>query len=1200
MRQKSGARILSILIAVLMTITLVPSLGSMEVSADDDLGKSAYRDVMTIEDPANYDDESFEPYGYGVDVPFFMNKQSELLFYQTSRESSGDIKTFFDRLKEASTEDVLSGSKTDALKAPPSKLKQAYFVQAVSFDPTGTGRDDHIAFIGVYHDGSNARCYVWVYDTKNHSWSSEFNLGKENNSYCNWMESQKITDYEAVNFLSITAGDYDGDGLDTLVAFCSFDGIDGYSLYELEYGSSGLDYYENNPEGWAHRHDKYGDTLARKNTIETRMACELDTGDLNGDGLDDLAALTYIGNYNEKSLALETYRPIVKITYGETGAGELTKYTSTEAEVWSWEQGWWFNSMVSPGMSIGDVDHDGMEEIVAAGISCDQKKKSETTSERIHDDIDADNIFVCIIGINNKNKAEREYTAKIGTNEWTRSGFYDGDKIWNKTGVQCAAINGLGNADQIFISGTLYKMDDNGLKDVHTPEIFRSDNDNLSSKLSSNMYVQSTASGNFDGNDKGYEQIAYTVSCKTKDKRSYDYMRGVVGGKKYNNTTGIAREYYSTAANRMNDDYAWPGRGKDNASGYISEHQGLNCIVVSADNDNDGVLARYKEKAMIYSDPEVLCVLQAPPYFKEVKDYMTDTSSTAYEILESYAFDRTKSDSVSYGVGVVAGMESPAIQMEMTAGYAMDWSQEFTEGHADTVSIGWAATEEDLVLVQRKPAVSYYYEIQSQNGNWDGDCMVVTVPCRPSLVTMGIGKYNAFAQYYNKILTDSEYLKDYHNSDVPEYMKQYHTLDLLDNQWLGHEGDPTKYIKWTNSLFKNDSGYRILQETPASLGHNSESVSWGKTSNNSVGVTENISHGFTYDATIAMGPNVGPASLYVGLTTSLQYMTGESTTKTHTTEQGISCEVNGLKVKDMPASMRGNDYNFSFKMARWPSGMKHYVNGVAEDIPVYGYALSGVTKPSNDSNISIEDQLAAAEVNEKLSELPALENIELKDESAIIEVRKKYDSLSDSAKTLVDVNEIVALENRIKLLKSGGLDITNATVKLSSNSFVYNGKVMKPGIISINGLTLKEGLDYMAEWSDANSKNAGTYYLTISGKGLCTGTVKVQYTIAKAANPLAVTAKTVTVSHKKLKKKSQKIAAAKVFAFTNQINDRKIYTKVKGNKKIVINKNTGKVTVKKGLKKGTYKVKVKIKAEGNINYLPSAEKTVTFKIKVKK
>jgi hypothetical protein len=50
-----------------------------------------------------------------------------------------------------------------------------------------------------------------------------------------------------------------------------------------------------------------------------------------------------------------------------------------------------------------------------------------------------------------------------------------------------------------------------------------------------------------------------------------------------------------------------------------------------------------------------------------------------------------------------------------------------------------------------------------------------------------------------------------------------------------------------------------------------------------------------------------------------------------------------------------------------------------------------------------------------------------------------------------------------------------------------------------------------------------------------------------------------------------------------------------------INKTTGKVTIKKNkkMKKGTYKVKVKIQALGNSNYKASAVKTVTFKVKVK-
>ena len=58
------------------------------------------------------------------------------------------------------------------------------------------------------------------------------------------------------------------------------------------------------------------------------------------------------------------------------------------------------------------------------------------------------------------------------------------------------------------------------------------------------------------------------------------------------------------------------------------------------------------------------------------------------------------------------------------------------------------------------------------------------------------------------------------------------------------------------------------------------------------------------------------------------------------------------------------------------------------------------------------------------------------------------------------------------------------------------------------------------------------------------------------------------------------------------------YTKVSGNAKFTVNKTNGKITVKKGTKKGTYTIKVKVKATGNNNYA-SKTKTLTAKIKVK-
>ncbi len=109
----------------------------------------------------------------------------------------------------------------------------------------------------------------------------------------------------------------------------------------------------------------------------------------------------------------------------------------------------------------------------------------------------------------------------------------------------------------------------------------------------------------------------------------------------------------------------------------------------------------------------------------------------------------------------------------------------------------------------------------------------------------------------------------------------------------------------------------------------------------------------------------------------------------------------------------------------------------------------------------------------------------------------------------------------------------------------------------------------------------------------------VKVTVKKAANPLKIKGKTLKVKFKKLKKKTQKLKVTKVVRFTKKGVGSLTYKKVKGNKKISINKKTGKITIKKSLKKGTYKVKVKIRAKGNKNYKASGYKTVTFKIKVK-
>ena len=104
---------------------------------------------------------------------------------------------------------------------------------------------------------------------------------------------------------------------------------------------------------------------------------------------------------------------------------------------------------------------------------------------------------------------------------------------------------------------------------------------------------------------------------------------------------------------------------------------------------------------------------------------------------------------------------------------------------------------------------------------------------------------------------------------------------------------------------------------------------------------------------------------------------------------------------------------------------------------------------------------------------------------------------------------------------------------------------------------------------------------------------------ATTANPVKVEAvkATPTVKASVLKKKDQTIPLKKV-AKVKKAKGKVTYSKKSGNKKIKIDEKTGKVTLKKGLKKGTYTVKVKVQDHGTKKYKAKAS-TVTFKIKVK-
>ena len=174
---------------------------------------------------------------------------------------------------------------------------------------------------------------------------------------------------------------------------------------------------------------------------------------------------------------------------------------------------------------------------------------------------------------------------------------------------------------------------------------------------------------------------------------------------------------------------------------------------------------------------------------------------------------------------------------------------------------------------------------------------------------------------------------------------------------------------------------------------------------------------------------------------------------------------------------------------------------------------------------------------------------------------------------------------------------------VANEGLVYNGKEQ---------VGVKDGEGYFLTGS--TGINAGKYDAVVRlepgymWNDLTEDPFVLNFEIAKAPNKLSVKGKNTKIKIKKLKKKSQKLAASKIIKITEKGQGEMSYqlTSAKKGKKsfkkyFKINKTSGKLTIKKNskMKKGTYTVKVKVNAAGNTNYNGSAWKTVTIKIKMK-
>ncbi len=922
--------------AILLSVILMAACFPLSIFAEDTTQDPDFSgtNLMNLENvqPSGYTTTT-NPYGYDIGEPFLMVEQNELM-YLNAWDNKVRQASYFSMGSESALNTFAknkSGS-SGTFSNPNYKL-----MQAVSFDPTGSGRRDHVAFVGV---GQDKKGYMWVIDTTKGTDSDRSPLVEIGNfSYMFDANAFEVPTYSNRSFLNIVAGDFDGDGKESIVVYtpesynaggCQIQqwDYDGGSLSQRGKSNSLLmGYYNDHP--WYDKEDSEGNQ-------RRKLGVSMAVGDFNGDCVDDLAVLSYCHRLPKDEAQIDYYRPVVKIVYGTKGdTSSIVTKSAAQSEEFYTSKGRSggrdrYEFPVGASLTCGDFDGDGDVDLFLAGM-LGQLGTWKKNNQQVNGTIDMKAGYLYIGKLSNSGNGFVKTTNQtIESNGWTDGGYHNNDDVWQQLAVESVAINGKGRGakELVFLSGTLYDASNNKPVAVYTGDYFKSADDGAGSTTRiSNCDIQSIAVGNFDGNTAGREQVVFTIALKHATNNESHLLTGYMRGIKYNDqkVNGEIKEYGTAGGYDClvpTDSYV-----NTNAQNAVS------FLVIPVDKNNDGVLAKYRGVTYAYTDPDVKAVLQAAPYFDEVMD--AGNNETEYVLTESYELSDWDSDSVSFSIGYSTEFNFLGGKASIETGYALDWTKSFERSLHEEWSQSFSAQAYNSVVVSRTPVFVYEYDIQNANGTWnDKTVMQTAIPQGPVYEQLSVDAYNKFATEYNKYMADRK--------DKP-------TCYLLEQinpaaNWMdGNEGDPYRYNHDGWGALNPDIQASAISKSEFALGYNGtlDKVAWTK--ENTTTKSVEMSHGFFFNSSIKWGSDkVGMH----GVTTSLEYSDGKGNSTSKGTAVGASCTVTSLDKQSLvaegiPAPVV-DAYRFHWTLGQW---QRHLSGAANNKTPFIGYSVTNLSSP---------------------------------------------------------------------------------------------------------------------------------------------------------------------------------------------------------------------------------------------------------------
>lgn len=629
--------------------------------------------------------------------------------------------------KEGSIGSITDGTRTG--KKEEGNKNGFTIMDTAPVDAKGEGQKRYVAVLGYWLGGK--RLELCIADKDGNRVSNTYAIGGEKT--LDYLEQADA--FEDTGFVSVAAGDFNGDGKDTVIAYAPLMESDSEQpqLWEFSIGSNMqlektgtvCNIFDILGTGnIATKHSNNGKVF--RNTPVVQMT----TADTDKDSVDELVVTAGMNN----TKADVNNRQSRMFIYDNITEEEKSYWNKTfELDTKGYNNGnqrlrWASSSVGNLVMTGSGADY---PEIITAGWV---DKKTNKDADLTHD-IGA-YVTSCSKTTKKGNSAIGTYAKSevpaIGSNGqpqvsgFTKDGHYR-DDVQSLVVVDTFAADGVNAKASVLIMDTIYTYEaGKGLNEEYRTDYFNHSDNGIGTSIITNGLVQDAVSGNFSGNEEGREQIGFTTCQKRASKNQY---------------------FYKTYTYKKTGKSFW----QCNSTGYrISKKGNAYTSLCAPDIDSDSTIARIKDVSLTYTEPEVLALLESTPYFSEVDEGDIGNSETAY------GKENGEGTSVSTAEGlttnIVAGFEwsvddicagfvcGAGFETSVEQGYTWETATSTTKKFSLNYSND---TGENQVIVYRRPVTTYRYEIKGTK-----DTMVLARQGTLLTSMLPVDEYNEAAQSY--------------------------------------------------------------------------------------------------------------------------------------------------------------------------------------------------------------------------------------------------------------------------------------------------------------------------------------------------------------------------------------------------------------------------------------------------------------------